>query len=160
MTAAKTAPILRQRYEAVLGRSLCDRQWLRIRSWLGLDGDDLDAVAIVESHARLRLMFPRSHFGVVEAIAYGRFLEEFPLSGSGDDLAQSIRRVFKDRKGRPPSMKTLYRWGNEIKVRLYKHRMYTKAEIAKWVAKALTQGHFKPIYALPPGKAQTSNFAA
>lgn len=160
MTAAKTAPFLRQRYEAVIGRSICDRHWLRIREWLGIDGDDLAAVEVVESHARLRLMFPRSRFGVVEAIAYSKFLQEFPTSGSGADLAESIQRVFKDRKGRPPSMKTLYRWGNDIGIPLYKHRFYTREEIAKWMGKVLTQRHFKSIHSLPSGKAQVENFAA
>lgn len=160
MTTARTAPILRQRYEATIGKELSDRQWLRIRSWLGIDGDDLDAVGVVESHARLRLMFPRSHFGIVEAIGYLNFLDEFPLSGSGHDLSTSIQRVFRDPRGNPPSMKSLYRWGHEIGVPLYRHRFYTKEEIARWVAKVLTQRHFRPIYSLPAGKPQTDNFAA
>jgi len=132
---------LRQQYEQITGIPISDRHWNEriCREYLEIDEWDFTKHRIVIAYAELRTMYPRTKIDRAMVDRYMDFLSKFPVYADGEKLQAAIQSVMIP----APSAKTIYRWGHEIGVPIYKKAEYEGASIRKWVNKILTQNRFE-----------------
>ena len=140
---------LRERYEESLGE-VSDRHWSRIcQEWLDINPDaepTLNNRRLIDAYIVLRMNNPRSRIRKEQIVNYIEFVEQFPtVLCKGSDLLEGVRRVLTP----TPSIKTIYRWGQEIGCPFNQERWYQPCEVRKWMQKIIGQQRFKIVRQFP-----------
>ncbi len=137
---------LRQIYEESLGRTICDRQWRRVRHDLLAYQDTPQKRIDIQDAARLRKLNPRSQITLQVVRRYQKYADCFlNLFCSGDELLEGFKRVFS----KMPSINTIRRWGHEIENPFGYSQLYEPEDVRVWIAKISSQTNF-PLATSPP----------
>ena len=104
---------LRSKYEQILGRSISDRTWHRIRNEYVLVDQKSPSVEdeqAIAGLAFLRKIRPYGEINRLQALRFGMVVEKFDCGGWGRDVRDAIAHSFTP----IPSRTTLFRWGLRI----------------------------------------------
>lgn len=147
-------PLLRLQYEFTIGEPISDKTWDRIKRTLGINRynhNKVEMIPVIRAYGELRLMNPKGLITAEAVTKYMEFEKCFPLVNcTGEDLWAAILKSVKDANDTPPSKNTIYRWGREIGVPITKSdRVYTKAELRKWIGKLVGLSEFRLIVRFP-----------
>lgn len=140
--------ILRREYERILGRSISDRTWQRIRLHRLVIADEYDISQLpeVRIYAWLVKQNPRGKIGQQHIKLYKGLVQSFPvMGGSGDDLYHAISKHLQDEKGNSPAKSTIYQWGYQLGVPLYRHKHYSGFEVWKWIRFLIGKKKYQPV---------------
>lgn len=144
MSEAKS--FLRREFERILGRSVSDRTWQRIRhERLGIE-DESDMpryIYDVRIYAYLRKQRTKN-VTYAQVVDYQNLIHHFPVSRScsGAELYAAIAALV-DNKGNTPAPSTIYAWGHELGLPIYKHRTYSSFEVWRWIAFLIGKARYR-----------------
>lgn len=144
---SKSKSVLRREFERILGRSVSDRTWQRVRrERLFIENEyDLNLLSDIRIYAWLVKQHPRAQIGFEQVNQYQRLVQGFPvLGGSGDDLYNAIATRLVDERGKTPAQSTIYAWGYQIGVPIYRHRQYSSFEVWKWLKFLIGKKRYQP----------------
>ena len=102
---------LRSKYESIIGRSVSDRTWHRIRykyiSVSDAKSPDVEDEQAIAGLAFLRKIRPYARVTRLQALRFGMVVEKFDCGGWGRDVREAIAHSFTP----APHRSTLFRWG-------------------------------------------------
>lgn len=137
---------LRETYEQ-FDKPLSDRHWRRLRKRLLAFTNSGQKIIDVRDAARLRKINPRAKIDLDTVRQCQKYMDAFPEFGcSGKDLLEGIKRILIN----PPTIRTIYRWGEAIDCPFSFERFYEPEEVRLWVQKIVSQSRFKLKYSPPP----------